>query len=60
MGQAAGRDIPSWKDSSMDQQLSAVAPIGADTRYGHPVVTGCPAGSARVLASAADLGGVAA
>lgn len=44
----------------MDQQLSAVAPIGADTRYGHPVVTGCPAGSARVLASAADLGGVAA
>lgn len=44
----------------MDQQLSVVAPIDPDTRCVHPVVTGCPTGSAPALASAADLGGVAA
>lgn len=44
----------------MDQQLSVVAPIAPDARCVHPVVTGCPAGSAPALAGAADLGVVTA
>lgn len=60
MGQAAGRDIPSWKDPSMDHQLSAVTPLGPDTGDVHPVATGCPARSAPALAGTADRGGVAA
>lgn len=60
MGQAAGRDIPSWKDPSMDHQPSVVTPLDPDTGHVHPVVTGCPARPAPALASAAGLGGVAA
>ncbi len=44
----------------MDHQPSVVTPVDPDTRSAHPVVTGCPTGSGPALASAADLGGVAA